>query len=166
MVSCIIDLVAQGRLSPRPFLASTPLRRSSSATSKVNGDLQPGADELQQITPSSPDWAMFLAGGFLIAQTCGVHRSLPCRIGRKWSAITDWLATPPTTFHRGSWLCRCGEFRSWQGPIVGRTQERTPLESIVLGRCTGSHNQTSSVAGMLSACIYLTKGHPTADIKR
>ena len=112
---------ARSTCHSRPFFVSTALGSLSNATSKVNGDLHSSSDQLQQMGPNSSRRSRFLAGGFLIAQTCGMHRSLPCRIGHKWSAITDWLATQFTTFHQVYLLCGCAEFCSWNRPIVGRT---------------------------------------------
>src|ERR1700675_2721921 len=74
-----------------------------------------------QVLPNSRGQLDLLAGGSLIVQTSDMHRSLPCRIGRQWSAITAWLATPLTAFHPGSLLCRWAEFFSWHRPIVGGT---------------------------------------------
>jgi hypothetical protein len=117
---------------------------------------QPSASDerLPQVLPNSPAWSRFRAGWFGIAQTCDMHGSLPCRIGGKWFAISDRFATQFTTFCRGSQRGSC-ELRSWNRPIVGRTQEGAPFEAGVLGRCIGSHCQTSvaEIAGLRRFCL-------------
>ena len=69
-----------------------------------------------------------------------MHRSLSGRIGGKWFAISDRLATQFTAFCRASVLCG-GELRSRNRPIVRRTQEGAPFEALDFGRSVCSHSQ-------------------------